>query len=144
MKTIRYQKLVKMPPREGVKYATTYVKQTIEQRQELVRHVQQVIKEIAEAIEYNQELCDFLQKPLQGFKTSTGQNRSITDILADMVQEAQGQQRNGLPKDFALAPIERWNRLFRDTDYAMTLVQTFGPRANNFSKIMEFNDVEQD
>ncbi|CAB4154550.1 hypothetical protein UFOVP645_10 [uncultured Caudovirales phage] len=137
MKTIRYQKMTQMEPRDGVQYATTYVKQTLEQRKELCQHIRQVITEVSQAVEQNDDLNDFILVPLKGFKTTQGKNRSITDLLADMANEARGKQRNGMPKDFALAPIERWNKLFAGTAYAVVLVQTYGAKANNFNDLME-------
>lgn len=140
-KLIRYQKMTKMEPRDGVKYSTTYVKQTLEQRKELCRHVKMTVGEIADAIEGNEELMDFVRTPLKGFKTTNGQNRTTTDVLTDMINEAKGKMRNGMPKDFALAPIERWNKLFEDTDYAIDLVQTY-TTSNNFHDLIE--DMEDD
>lgn len=137
MKVIRYQKMNKMEPREGVKYSTTYVKQTLDQRKELCKHIKTVITEISDALEGDDDMLDFMRTPLKGFKTTTGQNRTPTDILTDMVNEAKGRQKNGTPKDFALAPIERWNKLFEGTDYAVDLVQTFSPPSNNFSDLVE-------
>jgi hypothetical protein len=126
-----------MEPRDGVQYATTYVKQTLEQRKELCQHIREVITEISQAVEQDASLSDFILVPLKGFKTTQGKNRSITDLLSDMANEARGKQRTGLPKDFALAPIERWNKLFAGTAYAVVLVQTYGARANNFNDLME-------
>lgn len=140
MKTIRYQKMTQMEPRDGVQYATTYVKQTLEQRKELCQHIRQIITEISQAVEQDPDLSDFIIEPLKGFKTTQGKNRSITDLLSDMATEARGKQRNGMPKDFALAPIERWNKLFAGTAYAVVLVQTYGARANNFNDLMELAD----
>ena len=137
MKTIRYQKLNKMEPRDGVKYSTTYVKQTLEQRKHLTRHVKLVITEISQAVEQDPDLLDFMRTPLKGFKTTSGQNRTATDILTDMVNEAKGKTKQLLPKDFALAPIERWNKLFADTDYAIDLVQTFNAPSNMFAELIE-------
>lgn len=140
MKTIRYQKLIKMDPREGTNYATTYVKQTLEQRKELCKHIKSVIGEIADGLEGDEDLLDFIRTPLKGFKTTTGQNRTVSDILTDMVNEAKGHKRNGEFKDFALAPIERWNKLFKGTEYEIVLVQTFGPRATNIDSL--FDDIK--
>ena len=137
MKTIRYQKMTQMEPRDGVQYATTYVKQTLEQRKELCQHIRQVITEVSQAVEQDDDLNEFILEPLKGFKTTQGKNRSIADLLTDMANEARGKQRNGMPKDFALAPIERWNKLFAGTAYAVSLVQTYGARANNFNDLME-------
>ena len=142
MKTIRYQKMTKMEPRDGVRYSTTYVKQTLEQRKELTRHVRQVVTEIADALEGDELLMEFALTPLKGFKTTQGANRSIKDLLTDMVNEGAGKTKQGLPKDFALAPIERWNKLFEGTDYEISLVQTFGPAPNKFNDLMEI--VNQD
>jgi hypothetical protein len=136
MKTIRYQKMTKMEPRDGVKYSTTYVKQTLEQRKELCKHIRQVVVEISDAVEGDTELLDFIRTPLKGFKTTAGQNRTTTDVLTDMINEAKGKQKNGLPKDFALAPIERWNKLFEGTDYSLDLIQTYTTK-NNFNEILE-------
>lgn len=122
-KEINYRYLSHMEPRPGVKYSTTYVKQTQDQRAALCNHIRWVVTEIADAMEQNPEWIDFVQTPLKGFKTTTGQNRSIVDIITDMTNEAKGIQRNGDPKDFALAPIERWNKLFAGTEYAVSLIK---------------------
>lgn len=139
MKTIRYQRTEKMLPREGFTYSTTYLKQTLPQRAELCRHIRMVVKEIAEVLDQDPQWESFVNQPLKGFKTTQGYNRTTMDILTDMLAEAGGKQRNNMPKDFAMAPIERWNKLFADTDYAIELVQTFD-RSNNFANIMEFAD----
>jgi hypothetical protein len=142
MKTIRYQKMNKMAPREGVKYSTTYVKQTLEQRKELCKHIKLVVTEIADALEGRDDLLEFVRSPLKGFPTTQKVNRNVTDILTDMINEAKGKMHNGLPKDFALAPIERWNKLFEGTDYEINLVQTFGSQVCNFHDLIE--DLEDD
>ena len=143
MKTIRYQKMNKMDPRDGVKYSTTYVKQTLVQRKELCRHIKTVVTEISYAIENDEELSDFVRTPLKGFKTTTGHNRTLTDVLTDMITEAKGKMKNGLPKDFALAPIERWNKLFEGTDYEVDLKQTFSAPSNNFADLVESMDDDE-
>jgi hypothetical protein len=137
-KTIRYQKIQKMQPREGVAYATSYVKQTLAQRKELVNHISQAMSEIVAVIDSNHEWYSFSQQPLKGFPTTRKVNRCLWEILEDMATEAQGAQKNGLPKDFALAPIERWNKLFADTDYEFELVQTF-TNSNNFNEILDYD-----
>jgi hypothetical protein len=138
-KVIRYQRIDKLLPREGVNYSTSYVKQTLEQRKELCKHIKSCVSEIAEVIEQDDDWSEFIRQPLKGFKTTKYTNRSVLDIIQDMVNEAKGKQLNNLPKDFALAPIERWNKLFKDTPYEIVLTQTFN-RVNNFSDLMEFND----
>lgn len=118
---IGYTGTHKMEPREGLNYSTTYVKQTRAQRDQLVQHCRRVLVEIADAIEGDEELQAWVQQPLPKFPRKNLPNRSASDIIADMITESQGKRSNGLPKDFALAPIERWNKLFGDTEYAIVL-----------------------
>lgn len=138
-KAIRYQKKQTMEPREGVSYATTYLKQTLEQRKVLCRHIKEVITEVAGAVEGDSELNDFIRQPLKGFRTTQGVNRSVADIITDMANEARGKTKKNLPKDFAMAPIDRWNKLFEGTDYEITLVQTYDAQPNMFGNLMEFD-----
>lgn len=118
---IGYTDIHKMEPREGLKYSTTYIKQTPGQRESLVKHIRTVLEEISDCIEGNEELEEFIRQPLPGFPRVNNTNRSIQDIIADMITECTGKRANGKPKDFALAPIERWNKIFGDTDYAIVL-----------------------
>lgn len=139
-KTIRYQKMVKMAPRDGVKYSTTYVKQTPAQRMELMRHIRTCVTEIAQALEQQPSYGEFMTQPLKGFPTTRATNRNMYDIITDMVNEGRGHQRDGTAKDFALAPIERWNKLFAGTPYEIALVQTYGSAVNTFNDLMEFGN----
>lgn len=118
-----YERMVRMEPREGYSYSTVYVKQTAEQRKTLTRHVQTAVKELIQVAAANEEWEAWITAPLSGYKTTQGCNRSCLDIINDLYQESIGFKRNGELKDYALAPIERWNRLFRDTDYEFELVK---------------------
>lgn len=118
---IGYRSTHKMEPREGLNYSTTYIKQSPAQRKQLVSHCRQVLEEISDCIEGNEELQQWIKEPLVGFPRKNMSNRSLTDIISDMIQECTGKRANGTPKDFALAPIERWNKIFGDTDYAIIL-----------------------
>jgi hypothetical protein len=61
----------------------------------------------------------------------------VWEIVEDIIGEARGKTRQGLPKDFAQAPIDRWNRLFAGTEYEFEMVQTFGSESTTFNSIME-------
>ena len=121
MLIVEYQKMVRMEPREGVNYSTVYVKQTAAQRLVLTKHIEQVCQDIAIAVTLNTELKTWIEQPLKGYKTTARQNRSCLDIITDLLSESRGLKRNGELKDYALAPIDRWNRLFKDTDYEFEL-----------------------
>lgn len=106
-----------MPPREGLKYSTTYLQQTSTQRQDLVNHIRLCVEELIQVIEQDEEWSLFANRRLQGFN----RYRTLYTIISDLLQEANGKRKNGTPKDFAMAPIDRWNRLFKDTDYEIIL-----------------------
>lgn len=137
-KTIRYQKTSRMEPRDGQKYATTYYKQTLEQRAELVKFLTECAREIVEYLDTDPDMMSWAQKRgIKGFPKTTGGNRTVWEIVEDIIGEARGKTRQGMPKDFAAAPIERWNKLFAGTEYEFEMVQTFGANATTFHTIME-------
>lgn len=138
MKTIRYQSYKKMTPREGVKYATTYVIQTPQQREELVNHFNSCLKELKKALINDPSLEATFYIPMKGFPQTGGKgNRRLADIITDMNDEAVGKTRQGRLKDFALAPIERWNKAFEGTDYEINLVQSYSPNPNKFQDLFK-------
>lgn len=121
---IDYEKMERMEPREGNSYATVYIKQTAKQRQQLVDHIRTCVNEIQNFVENCDDPEDWIcwmQTPLKGFKKTVGTNRSCIEIMNDLINEAKGKKKNGEPKDFALAPIERWNKLFKDSEYEIEL-----------------------
>ncbi len=135
---IRYERMEKMLPRDGVKYSTVYVKQRLEDRKQLVRHIQRCAKDIQSWVDANEPgWREFMQEPQRGFPTTKGVNRTPETIVVDLILEAQGRTRQGLPKDFALAPIERWNKLFKDTEFQFELTTTPGS-VDQFERLMEF------
>ena len=76
----------------------------------------------------------------KGFPKTKGGNRTLWEIVEDIMGEAHGKTRQGLPKDFAKAPIDRWNKLFKGTDYEFEMVQTFGSESTTFHNIMEIGN----
>ena len=137
-RTIRYQKSVRMEPRDGQKYATTYYKQTLTQRQDLVKFLTDCAREIVEYLDTDADMMAWAQsKGIKGFPKTTGGNRTVWEIVEDIIGEARGKTRQGLPKDFAQAPIDRWNKLFAGTEYEFAMVQTFGSESTTFDNIME-------
>lgn len=121
MKRFTYVETKQMAPRNGVKYATTYYKQHPKQREEMSKWLQAQIREIAGLAEINLELSEAIFQPLKGFPKSKGSNRSLAELLKDMMGECRGVKRNGKAKDFASAPIERWNKFFKGTKWEFYL-----------------------
>jgi hypothetical protein len=137
-KTIRYQKTVRMEPRDGQKFATTYYKQTLAQRQELVKFLTECATEIVNYLDTDPFMMVWaIEQGQRGFPKTTGGNRTVWEIVEDIMAEAHGKTRQGLPKDFAQAPIDRWNKLFRGTDYEFEMIQTFGAASTTFDTLME-------
>lgn len=136
-KTIYYQKTHEMTARTGVKYATTYYKQTLEQRKQLTRHIRDCSREIADYLDQHPEYLEWhLTQPLKGFPKTGGQpNRTTWEIITDIVGEAQGTKRDGTPKDYAQAPIERWNKLFKGTEYEFEMQQRDDVKKTTFDDL---------
>lgn len=137
MKTFYYQKTHEMTAREGNKFATTYYKQTLEQRKQLTNHIRKCTKEIIDYLDQHPEYMDWhTDVPLKGFPKTQGQkNRTTWEIITDIVTEANGKKRDGLPKDYAMAPIERWNKLFKDSDYEFRMEQNESTVKTTFDKL---------
>jgi hypothetical protein len=137
-KKFYYKLQVKMAPREGQQYATTYYKQTLEHRQQLTRHIRECIKDMADYLESNPEALAWAQNTsLKGFPKTRGQkNRTMWEIMTDIAQEAQGHTRHGVPKDYAQAPIDRWNKLFAGTEYEFEMREG-SPEGELFNKVFE-------
>jgi len=139
-KQIKYQKLTKMPTRDGVGYATTYVKQTAQQRQELCDHINSVLIEIKTAFKQSpREVDTWLTTRLKGFRTTTGPNRTPEIIFNEIMAEATGKKKNGELKDFALAPIERWSKLFHGTRHEIILVEEHAAKQDNYNKLFQYD-----
>jgi hypothetical protein len=138
-KTFYYQKTHEMTAREGNKFATTYYKQTLEQRQQLTKHIRRCSKEILDYLDNHPEYIDWHKTvPLKGFPKTGGQkNRTTWEIIEDIVMEANGKKRDGMPKDYAMAPIERWNKLFRDTEYEFNMEQNNTVKKTTFDQLWE-------
>ena len=118
---ILYKNLFKMPPRDGMTYSTTYVQQSREQRSLLCAHIKLCVEELAYAIEGDEVWEHLAKQRLRGFNRS----RTIYTIISDLLTEAGGRKKDGSLKDFAKAPIDRWNRLFYDTHYEIILEQYY-------------------
>lgn len=146
-----------MPPRPGKKYSTTYYKQTLQQRKALEKHFNESCAEIADAATTEPEIVQWLRTPDKRFKRDgspgKGQRKYKTpaELMSDILGECSGTKRNGEPKDFAQAPIERWNRLFEDTKYEIDMVQQFGAKPTayrSFDRLFDRNtaadNIEED
>lgn len=143
MKKFYYNELNKMAPREGLNFSTEYYKQTLEQRKELSNFIIRSAKYFGEYLADDVVYQDWaMNTPLKGFK-KTGRrtpNRTFWELIEDAVYEAKGKTRTGLPKDFARAPLDRWNRLFKGTDYEFEMIQA--PMTNSSHLINYYQHFE--
>jgi len=136
MKTITYSRIEKMEPRPGVKYATSYYKQSLAQREALVDWIRLCAMDIMTCVDSDREFAQWWTSPLKDFRKVDKSYRTPEEIVQDLLLEAIGQKRNGEHKDFAQAPIERWNRLWADTPWEFRMTESFQPRLTTFDKIM--------
>jgi hypothetical protein len=59
------------------------------------------------------------------------------EMFEDIIGECRGAKRDGTPKDFARAPIDRWNKLFYDTDYAIDMVESYQDKITTFDSMFK-------
>jgi hypothetical protein len=140
-KQIGYQQTHQMEAREGTRFATVYYKQTLAQRKELVNHIYRVLSEIAEVTDQHPEYTDWFYEPQKMYPKITGtkkrEYRTIMEMFEDIIGECRGAKRDGTPKDFARAPIDRWNKLFYDTDYAIDMVESYQDKITTFDSMFK-------
>lgn len=144
-KVFPYVKTHEMKPREGNKFATTYYKQTVDERNKQAKWLTERIRTFVELVDANEDLAEAVHLPLKGFPKTRGKNRSLWEIVEDMAGEIQGKKRDGMPKDFAQAPIERWNKFFDELDgwgFDMEQRSPFDPKPNTFNEIFNFATVQ--
>ena len=132
-----YEKVKQMEARSGTNYATVYYLQNALQREAVRQHVLKCAREIGAYLQTNPQYLDWhLNTPLKGFKKVQGQpNRTTVELINDMVQEVNGIRSNGKYKDLARAPIERWNKLFKGTDYEFEMQEGFVTKVTTFDNL---------
>lgn len=127
-----------MKPREGVKFATTYYIQSAKERQRQADWIRQQIASVVRALETDATAMEAAKKPLKGFPKTKGQkNRTLIELLEDMAGEIQGTKKDGSPKDFAQAPIERWNKFFEGSNYEFRMEEQGTAKAKAFRSLFK-------
>jgi hypothetical protein len=122
MAIFRYKKSIDMPPKEGVKFATTYYRQSDEQYDLIKQHIIMVASEIMDFVDQNPEWDEFVTQPLKGFPRLNGKpNYSINQILSDMLEQTKSN------KDLPSGMLGRWSRLFHGTEYDIEMLQEYTP-----------------
>ena len=114
-----YSHRQEMPARPGVKYATVYIKQRREHREQLFEWITHVAQQTLVALAADPDLAEWFETPLRNFRRSQpGKYYSAQDLLTDMLaQLAQG-------RDLPEAMLNRWNRLTESTPWQIDLVDT--------------------
>lgn len=138
METFIYIDTKQMKPREGVKFATTYYIQSAKERQRQADWIRQQIASVVRALETDATAMEAAKKPLKGFPKTKGQkNRTLIELLEDMAGEIQGTKKDGSPKDFAQAPIERWNKFFEGSNYEFRMEEQGTAKAKAFRSLFK-------
>jgi hypothetical protein len=75
------------------------------------------------------------------YKQNLDQRKQLTKHIFKCSREIVGAldqvKKNGDPKDYAQAPIERWNKLFHDTEYQFHMEQNEGTTKTTFDTLWE-------
>lgn len=149
MPEFEYRQLSIMPPRPGIRYSTKYYKQSAKQREILAEHIRDVCDKIghaaSDADEIGNQIAIWLETPDERFtrdrnrQEKPGKYKTPLELLEDSLGEANGRKANGDPKDFAQAPIERWNKLFENDPEFQIIMVTERPKNYNpsFEKLFK-------
>lgn len=111
-----------MQPREGVKYATDYYKQSPKEYTRVDQHVRSVMEQVIRAADAANMLSE-LEQPMKGFpRTSRRPNYSAMDVMNDMLDQLNHE------RDIPSGMLGRWNRLFEDnTDFTIDMEEEHQP-----------------
>lgn len=106
-----------MEPRPGVKYATTYIKQSPEEYDRMKSWLVQVAENILDICQHDPSLTEWFYRPMPDFRKSTrGQYYTPEELLTDMIQQM------SLGRDLTQAMTDRWNRLTDGTPWQIEWV----------------------
>ena len=127
MPQFQYRTVREMAPRQGVRFATRYYKQTATEYRRLSEFVADAYENIVAAAAA-EGLMEELAEPLAGFRRTGGQaNYSTLQILDDLYQQLQ------LGRDAPDAMTGRWNRAL-PAAFAIEFVPD-QPRAPRFNQL---------
>ena len=114
MSEFQYTSTKQMDPKPGVKFATTYYKQTQSEYALLKAHVAEVVSEVMRVCDYDLVLNAWIHEPLKKFPKTKGKY-SVIEILTDMIDQI---AKN---KDIPSGILGRWNRLFEGTEWDIVM-----------------------
>ena len=112
-----YTSLLTLKPRPGTKYATTYIKQTPEERLRFRTWLIGVAEDILGIVRIDPVLAEWFVTPLVDFRRSRrGEYYSAEDLVTDMLAQLAGN------RDLPQAMLARWNRLCQGTPWQCDFV----------------------
>jgi hypothetical protein len=123
MARFEFTRMHEMPPRPGVKYSTTYIKQSPAEYQRLHTWLLKTAEDILGILELDADLARWFSHPHPDFHTSRrGQYYSPEDLLADMIKQM------SLGRDLPHAMLDRWNRLCEGTPWEIEFYAAKQPK----------------
>jgi len=129
MSEFYYTNTKEMAPRDGKSYSTTYYQQSLDERKRVQKHINRTIQDIKTLPE--SAVSGWLETPLKKHNKRESKGKySVFDVIRDMDREAKKMKKDGLPGDFAQAPITRWNKVFEGCP-ERTIVMVQGSRSKN-------------
>lgn len=129
MSEFYYNTTKEMAPRDGKSYSTTYYQQSLDERKRVQKHINRTIQDIKTLPE--SAVSGWLETALKKHTKRESKGKySVFDVIRDMDREAKKCRKDGLPGDFAQAPIDRWNKVFEGCP-ERTIVMVQGSRSKN-------------
>lgn len=118
MPEFRYLRKHTLEPRAGMRYATTYVKQSAQEFDRLRLWLTDTGQVIVTLCDQDPDLAQWFTQPLRNFRKSRpGEYYTPEELLTDMIQQM------ALGRDLSQAMIDRWNRLCAESPWQIELVE---------------------
>lgn len=132
MAEFQYTSRKQMEPRPGVKYATTYYKQTLKEYTRLRAHIYRVAAEIMAVCDSDSDYYRWATTPMRSFKKSVrGEYYTPMEIVTDMVEQFAKQ------KDVPGGMLGRWQKLFAGTAWNIELTSGQPAKETTYGQLFE-------
>jgi hypothetical protein len=110
-----YREQVKMDPKDGRTYSTTYIKQSVDQKKRTCDAIQRVHDKVFHARNTERVIRDWSDEPLKRSTRKEGNLAGTKYTRWDAIRDAH-RQMNDLGHDMTVSISNRWNKALEDTN----------------------------
>jgi len=136
-----YREQVRMDPRDGKSYSTTFIKQSATHRRDTAERIARIHDKVFQAKHIEKCVRDWCEEPLKRSIRRQGNLAGTRYTRWDAIQDAH-RQMNTLQHDMTVSISNRWNRALEGTGHEMEWVlESQSPDVSRFNLLFD-RDVE--